>query len=68
MYNWIPLKEEQSIFNEPLMVLPRYWSPDGDVALEHALAISEQAIDYAGVVKEEELRFYSTYCQPAEGE
>ena len=68
MYNWIPLREEQSIFNEPLMVLPRYWSPDAEVALEHALAISEQAIAYAEEVKEEEMNFYQMYCQPKESD
>lgn len=68
MYNWVPLREEQSIYNAPLMVLPRYWSQDADVALEHALAISEQAIAYAEEVKEEELNFYKTYCQLAESD
>jgi peptidoglycan/xylan/chitin deacetylase (PgdA/CDA1 family) len=66
MYNWIPLKEEQAMMNAPLMVLPRYWSPDGDVALEHALAISQQAIEFSENVRDEELQYLSTYCN-AEG-
>jgi len=68
MYNWIPLREEQIMMNAPLMVLPRYWSPDADVALEHALAISQEVIEYAESVMQEELEYLSTYCQPEESE
>jgi len=64
MYNWIPLREEQIIMNAPLMVLPRYWSPDADVALMHALSVSQDVIDYAESIKLEELDYLSTYCQP----
>jgi len=64
MYNWIPLREEQIIMNAPLMVLPRYWSPDADVALMHALSVSQDLIDYAESMKQEELNYLSTYCQP----
>jgi peptidoglycan/xylan/chitin deacetylase (PgdA/CDA1 family) len=64
MYNWIPLREEQIIMNAPLMVLPRYWSPDADVALMHALSVSQDVIDYAESIKQEELDYLSTYCQP----
>jgi len=64
MYNWIPLREEQIIMNAPLMVLPRYWSPDADVALMHALSVSQDVINYAESIKLEELDYLSTYCQP----
>ena len=64
MYNRIPLREEQIMMNAPLMVLPRYWSPDADVALMHALSVSQDLIDYAESIKQEELNYLSTYCQP----
>jgi len=64
MYNWIPLREDQIMMNAPLMVLPRYWSPDADVALMHALSVSQDLIDYAESIKQEELNYLSTYCQP----
>jgi len=64
LYNWIPLREEQDAMKSPLMVLPRYWSPDNVVALEHALKISQEAVDFAESVREQELAYFSTYCQP----
>ena len=68
LYNWIPLREEQIEVDAPLMVLPRYWSPDGVVALEHALSVSQEAVEYAESVKAEELNYLATYCQPSKGE
>lgn len=68
LYNWIPLREEQTAIGAPMMVLPRYWSPDGVVALEHALAVSQEAVEFAERVKEEELHYLSTYCQPSKSE
>ena len=68
LYNWIPLREEQIEMDSPLMVLPRYWSPDNIVALEHALQISQEAVEYAESVKEQELAYYSTYCHSSQDE
>jgi peptidoglycan/xylan/chitin deacetylase (PgdA/CDA1 family) len=68
MYNWIPLRQEQIIMNAPLMVLPRYWSPAADVALDHALAISQDAMEYAESIEQEEMDYFSTYCQPEESD
>jgi hypothetical protein len=50
------------------MILPRYWSPDNVVALEHALKISQEAVEFAESVKEQELAYYATYCQSSKGE
>lgn len=68
LYNWIPLREEQAEMDAPMMVLPRYWSPDGLVALKQALAISQEAVEFAEKVKEEELQYFSTYCQSTKSE
>jgi peptidoglycan/xylan/chitin deacetylase (PgdA/CDA1 family) len=68
LYNWIPLREEQIEMDSPLMILPRYWSPDNVVALEHALKISQEAVEFAESVKEQELAYYATYCQSSKGE
>ncbi len=68
LYNWIPLREEQAEMDAPLMILPRYWSPDAVVALEHALKISNEAVEFAESVKDEELYYISTYCQPSESD
>lgn len=68
MFNWIPLGEPESAMDDPLMVLPRFWSTAADVALDQAVTISEAAKQDANAAKAEELRYYSLYCQSAEGE
>ncbi len=68
MFNWIPLGQEERAINDPLMVLPRYWSTAADVALDHALSFSEGARQAADAVKAEELRYISLYCQTPEGD
>ena len=68
MYNWIPLGEPEREMGDPLMVLPRYWSYGADYALEHALAFSAAAEEQADAVQEQELLYYSLFCQPSEGE
>jgi len=68
LYNWIPLREEQTIMDSPKMILPRYWSTDNVVALNHALAVSSEAQEFTESVKGEELYYYETYCLPAGSE
>ena len=50
------------------MVLPRYWSYGADYALRHAMAFSAAAEEQADAVQEQELLYYSLFCQPSEGE
>lgn len=64
MFNWIPQGEEELAVGDPLMLLPRYWSTAADVALSQAVDISEDAKQYAEAVKEAELLYFDTYCQP----
>lgn len=68
MFNWIPLGEVEMAVDDPLMVLPRYWSSEANLALEEAVAIGEDAKEAAEEVKEEELLYYSLYCQSGEGD
>lgn len=68
MFNWIPLGEIERAVDDPLMVMPRYWSSSAHLALQEAVAIGEAAKQAAEEVKEEELLYYSLYCQSGEGE
>jgi len=54
--------------DSPKMILPRYWSTDNVVALNHALAVSSEAQEFTESVKAEELYYYETYCLPAGSE
>jgi hypothetical protein len=64
MFNWIPLGEPEREIGDPLFVLPRYWSTGAVYALKHAVSISEAAKAYAESVREQELLYYSLFCQP----
>ena len=68
MFNWIPLGEVEQAVNDPLMVLPRFWSSEAHLALEKAVVIGEAAREAAEEVRDQELLFYSLYCQPNKGE
>jgi peptidoglycan/xylan/chitin deacetylase (PgdA/CDA1 family) len=68
MFNWIPQGEKEREVNDPLMVLPRYWSIEAGRALEQAVAIGEAAKAAAEEVREEELLYYSLFCQSSEGD
>ena len=68
MFNWIPLGEIEMTANDPLMVLPRFWSTEAHLALDEAVAIGDAAKQAAEEIKKEELLYYSLYCQSGEGE
>ena len=68
MFNWIPLGEVERAVDDPLMVLPRYWSSAAHLALDEAVAVGEAYGEAAAEVKEEEFLYYSLYCRPGEGE
>jgi hypothetical protein len=63
MFNWIPLGEPEMVVDDPLMVMPRYWSIGANYALDHALQIADAAKQNAEEVKEEELLYYALFCQ-----
>ena len=47
MFNWIPLGEQEIAMNDPLLLLPRYWSTTAYVNLDEAVEISSQAMEFA---------------------
>lgn len=68
MFNWIPQGDPEIAMDDPLLLLPRYWSTAADVALEHGVAIGVAAKEDAEAVKTAELNYYSQYCISAEDE
>ncbi len=62
MYNWIPLGDTESIVNDPLMVLPRFWSNTATLYLQRAAEISAEAKKFANKNKENEYFWYQNYC------
>jgi peptidoglycan/xylan/chitin deacetylase (PgdA/CDA1 family) len=68
MFNWIPQGDAERAVNDPLLTLPRYWSIEAERALDEAVAIGEAAKTAVEEVKEEELLYYSLFCQSSEGD
>ena len=62
MYNWIPLGATEAKVNDPLMVLPRFWSNTAALYLERAVEISAEAKEFANQNKEIEYLWYKNYC------
>lgn len=63
MYNWVPLGEEERAMNNPLLVLPRYWSTAAYNNLDEVVNYAQQAIEFARSHRDEELAYYTAYCQ-----
>jgi hypothetical protein len=78
MYNWVPQAEgfdpnrpsylPEIPSGDPLLTLPRYWSPAAFKYLPIVREISEQASQYAQSVRETELDYYNIVCAPQYGE
>jgi hypothetical protein len=62
LFNWIPLGEEETSINVPLMVLPRAWSISAEFNLSNAAQIGDQALDYAIENYPVESEWYRDYC------
>jgi hypothetical protein len=62
MYNWIPLGASEADINDPLMVLPRFWSNTAALYLDRALEISAEAKEFAYQNKANEYFWYQNYC------
>lgn len=62
LFNWIPLAAEERAVNDPLMVLPRYWSTTASGNLDSALQFSQAAKTFASQNRQSELNWYKTYC------
>jgi hypothetical protein len=78
MFNWIPQAQEadpatpswipEGPAGDPLLTLPRYWSYDAAYRLDEVANMGEEAAAYASQHKQEELNYYSYYCQDITGE
>lgn len=77
MFNWIPQAQEadparpsyipEASSSDPLMTLPRYWSPDARNHIDRVRQIGAAAAEYAEAVREIELDYYDIVCAPAYG-
>lgn len=61
-FNWVPLSERERNFNDPLMLLPRYWSSAAVLNLEQAVAIGEAAQEFAKENYAAEAAWYQQNC------
>jgi peptidoglycan/xylan/chitin deacetylase (PgdA/CDA1 family) len=78
MYNWIPLADEynpkrptylaEGPLNDPLMVLPRYWSTDAIWHIEKVIQIGEEAAAAAQENRSLELEYYDIVCKDVTGD
>ncbi len=62
LFNWIPLGADEQAANDPLMVMPRYWSTTAISEMDKAVKISEEAKAFADQNQNLELSYYSQYC------
>jgi peptidoglycan/xylan/chitin deacetylase (PgdA/CDA1 family) len=63
LFNWIPLGEVERAANDPLMVLPRYWSTTASANLDSALQFSQAAKAFAQQNQAAEQNWFTTYCK-----
>jgi len=78
MFNWVPLGDEvtpvhgeswqpEGPINDPLMLLPRYWSTDAILHMDDVVQIGQEAATYAEANKSTELDYYDIVCSPTYG-
>ncbi len=61
-FNWIPLSERERAYNDPLMLLPRYWDTAAFVNLEQAAEIGDAAQEFAKENYDAEAGWYRQNC------
>lgn len=62
MHNWIPLGEPERGMNNPLLVLPRYWSTTLYSNLNYAVEIGKSAQAQAEAQKFQEIAWFQANC------
>jgi hypothetical protein len=77
MYNWVPQADTINDSNpyaipetpagNPLMTLPRYWSPDARENIDSVRVIGQEAAAFAEQNKAIELEYYDIVCAPTYG-
>ncbi len=63
LFNWIPLGEPEREMEDPLLVLPRYWSTAAYYNLDDAISMSEAVKAAAEKSKPAEIAWMENYCQ-----
>ncbi len=61
-FNWIPQGEDERTFNEPLMLLPRFWDTAAVLNLEQTAEIGDAAQDFAKENYGAEAAWYRQNC------
>ena len=62
LFNWIPQGEEERAYNDPLMLLPRYWDTAALLNLEQAAQIGDAAQAFAKDNYAAEAAWYRENC------
>ena len=62
LYNWVPQGEEERAIQDPLLLLPRYWSTAAYLNLDMAVEIGQQAADFAAQNRQKETAWYQRNC------
>ncbi len=62
LFNWIPQGEEERAYNDPLMLLPRYWDTAALLNLEQAAQIGDAAQEFAKDNYAAEAAWYRQNC------
>jgi peptidoglycan/xylan/chitin deacetylase (PgdA/CDA1 family) len=62
LFNWIPLGAPEQAMNDPLMVLPRYWSNEAGLALDIGIKAGQEAGAYAAKDYRKEANWYRGEC------
>jgi hypothetical protein len=78
LYNWIPLADEynpkrptfmaEGSMQDPLMVLPRYWSTDAIWHIDRVRQVGDEAAAEAHRNRSLELEYYDIVCKDVTGE
>ncbi len=77
LFNWVPQAEQSDPMRpsyipevpagDPLLTLPRYWSPDARNHIDTVRRIGAEAAVYAESVRAAEIEYYDIACAPAYG-
>ncbi len=77
MFNWIPLADQEDpmrpsylsegSYNDPMMVLPRYWPSQIMSEIDSVRVMGKEAAVYAEQNRAIELEFYDIACAPSVG-
>jgi peptidoglycan/xylan/chitin deacetylase (PgdA/CDA1 family) len=62
LFNWVPLSERERAFNDPLMLLPRFWDTAALLNLEQAAQIGDAAQRFAQENYAVEAAWFSQNC------